>query len=101
MARVDLREGPGEWPFRAKELSNGLRVVVVPLPHLQRAHVGLYVRVGSRFESEATNGISHFLEHMLYRGTPRLTTAHEVNHAFESLGGYLFASTQADFGVFS
>jgi predicted Zn-dependent peptidase len=97
----DLREGPGERPFRAKELSNGLRVVVVPAPHLSRAHVGLYVRVGSRFEDEATNGISHFLEHMLYRGTPKLATAHEVNHAFESLGGYLYASTQADFGVFS
>jgi predicted Zn-dependent peptidase len=59
------------------------------------------VRVGSRFETPATNGLSHFLEHMLYRGTPTLTTAHDVNHAFESLGGYLYAATQTDFGVFS
>ncbi len=38
---------------------------------------------------------------MLYRGTPRLRTAHDVNHAFESLGGYLYASTQVDYAVFS
>jgi predicted Zn-dependent peptidase len=59
------------------------------------------VRVGSRFETPATNGLSHFLEHMLYRGTPTLQTSHDVNHAFESLGGYLYAATQTDFGVFS
>ena len=59
------------------------------------------MRVGSRFETEERNGLSHFLEHMLYRGTPRLATAHDVNHAFESLGGYLYASTQVDYAVFS
>lgn len=87
--------------FREATLANGLRVVVAPQPQLHRAHVALYVRVGSRFETKATNGLSHFLEHMLYRGTPSLQTAHEVNHAFESLGGYLYAATQTDFGVFS
>jgi len=91
----------GERPFRVTTLGNGLRVVVAPQPQLHRAHVALYVRVGSRFETPATNGLSHFLEHMLYRGTPTLKTAHDVNHAFESLGGYLYAATQTDFGVFS
>jgi predicted Zn-dependent peptidase len=59
------------------------------------------VRVGSRFETAKQNGLSHFLEHMMYRGTPKLPHAHEVNLAFESLGGYLYAATQVDFGVFS
>jgi predicted Zn-dependent peptidase len=86
---------------RRTTLANGLEVVVAPQPQLHRAHVALYVRVGSRFESAATNGLSHFLEHMLYRGTPRLPHAHDVNLAFESLGGYLYAATQVDFGVFS
>jgi predicted Zn-dependent peptidase len=85
----------------SRVLQNGLRVLVVPQPHLSRAHVGFYARTGSRFETEATNGISHFTEHMLYRGTPSLPTAHAVNDAFESLGGYLYAATQVDFGVFS
>jgi predicted Zn-dependent peptidase len=63
--------------------------------------MALYVRVGSRFETKKTNGVSHFLEHMLYRGTDTLTSAHEVNLAFERLGGYLYAATHTDFGVFS
>jgi predicted Zn-dependent peptidase len=86
---------------RFETLSNGLRVVVAPQPALHRAHVALYVRVGSRFETPKQNGISHFLEHMLYRGTPRLPRAHDVNLAVESLGGYLYAATQVDFGVYS
>ncbi|MDB4944838.1 MAG: Peptidase, family [Labilithrix sp.] len=88
-------------PARVGTLSNGLRVVVTPQPQLHRAHVALYVRVGSRFEEPRTNGLSHFLEHMLYRGTPRFASAHEVNREFEGLGGFLYAATQTDSGVFS
>jgi predicted Zn-dependent peptidase len=98
---VREREQPGERPYRTTTLDNGLRVVAVPMPNMHRAHVAFYLRVGSRYETAETNGISHFLEHMLYRGTPRLASAHEVNYAFEALGGYLYACTQADFGVFS
>jgi predicted Zn-dependent peptidase len=88
-------------PYRLETLPNGLRVVATAQPQLHRAHVALYVRVGSRFEDEKTNGLSHFLEHMIYRGTSSLPSAHAVNYAFESLGGYLYAATQTDFGVFS
>jgi predicted Zn-dependent peptidase len=91
----------GAREFRRETLDNGLTVVVAPQPQLHRAHVALYVRVGSRFETARQNGLSHFLEHMLYRGTPSLPRAHDVNLAFESLGGYLYAATQVDFGVFS
>lgn len=91
----------GAAAARFHTLGNGLPVVVAPQPSLHRAHVALYVRVGSRFETAKQNGLSHFLEHMLYRGTPRLPHAHDVNLAFESLGGYLYAATQVDFGVFS
>jgi predicted Zn-dependent peptidase len=87
--------------FQTETLTNGLRVVAVPQRELHRAHVALYVRVGSRFETKETNGISHFLEHMIYRGTSTLPSAHLVNLAFERLGGYLYAATQSDFGVFS
>jgi predicted Zn-dependent peptidase len=86
---------------RTTTLANGLRVVLAPQPHLQRAHVALWVRVGSRFETKQNNGISHFLEHMIYRGTRRVPNAHAVNLAFERLGGSLFASTQVDHGIFS
>jgi predicted Zn-dependent peptidase len=88
-------------PHRSERLSNGLRILVAPQTQLHRAHVALWARVGSRFEKKQTNGISHFLEHMIYRGTPRIPSAHAVNLAFESLGGSLFASTQVDHGIFS
>jgi predicted Zn-dependent peptidase len=88
-------------PYRTEALSNGLRVVVAPQGQLHRAHVALWARVGSRFETHDTNGISHFLEHMIYRGTHRIPSAHAVNLAFERLGGSLFASTQVDHGIFS
>lgn len=86
--------------FVSRTLPSGLRVVVIPQPS-RRAHVAAYLRVGSRYETPKSNGLSHFLEHMLYRGTPSLRTAHEVNLAFESLGGSLYAATHVDFGVFS
>ncbi len=96
-----VRKSRDPIPFDTFTLSNGLRVVVVPQPALHRAHAALYVRVGSRFEAHETNGLSHFLEHMLYRGTSKRPSAHEVNLAFEQLGGYLYAATHSDFGVFS
>jgi len=79
----------------------GLEVVHLATPGRRRAHVALHVRIGSRFETPASNGISHFLEHMMYRGTEGLPTAHDVNAAFERLGGMLYAHTQVDAGLFS
>ncbi len=87
--------------FEVRKHARGGSVVVVPQPHLHRAHLGLYVRTGSRFESLERSGISHFLEHMLYRGTARLKDAHDVNLAFERLGGSLYAATQVDWAVYS
>ncbi|HEY8089108.1 MAG TPA: pitrilysin family protein [Polyangiaceae bacterium] len=88
-------------PFELATLANGLPVVVAPLPALHRVHVALWARVGSRYETPADSGISHFLEHMIYRGTRRVPSAHAVNLAFERLGGSLYASTQVDHGIFS
>jgi predicted Zn-dependent peptidase len=71
----------------------------VPVPHAHVAAVAVHVRVGSRFERAPENGISHFLEHMLHRGTPNHPSAHEQALAFERLGGTLSASTTVDHGV--
>ncbi len=87
--------------FRSIEhrLSNGLGVVLVPRPALHQASLALFLRVGSRFENAQTNGVSHFLEHMLYRGTASLPNAHAQALAFEGLGGTLYAATAADHGL--
>ena len=60
---------------------------------MHRASVAVYFRAGSRFETPQDNGISHFLEHMIFRGTLKRPTTYAVNHAVESLGGVLFAAT--------
>lgn len=81
-------------------LDNGLPVVSVELPHLHNSLLSVYVRVGSRFEAPEDNGLSHFLEHMLFRGTSRLPSAYLLNHAVEQLGGTLYAETRRDASLY-
>jgi predicted Zn-dependent peptidase len=80
-----------------RTLANGLRVVVVPQPHLSGATLAVFVKVGPRYERRERSGISHFLEHMLFRGTRRFATTYELSFASESLGGMIEAATYADF----
>lgn len=81
------------------QLPNGLVALVVPMPAVHRVVLDAHVRVGPRFETEEQTGISHFLEHMLYRGTPSRPSAHEQAFAFERLGGSLGAATYIDHGT--
>ena len=90
---VSLRELPTE----SATLGSGLQVRLVPLTHLQSATISFFVRVGSRYETAETNGLSHFLEHMLYRGTEPHPAAQELSLAIERLGGTLDATTHVDF----
>jgi predicted Zn-dependent peptidase len=76
---------------------NGLRIVVVPQAHLQGATLSVFVKAGPRYEARAVNGVSHFLEHMLFRGTARFANAYELSLSAEQLGGTLEAATYADF----
>jgi predicted Zn-dependent peptidase len=77
-------------------LGDGATCVIVPLPHLHRAHVSVFFAAGSRYETPADNGLAHFVEHMLFRGTERFETSLDLNRAIESLGGTLEASTGPD-----
>lgn len=86
---------------QSRDLSNGLTVAAVNLPALHRAVITAEIRVGSVYESADQNGISHFLEHMLFRGTPAHPSAHQLAARFEALGGTLEASTSEDYGTLS
>lgn len=77
-----------------------MRVVVVPLRHLKTASVAVYVGTGARHESPRTNGTSHFLEHMLFRGTAQHPTTRELTTAIETLGATLNAATHVDTTVY-
>ena len=81
-------------------LDNGLAVTTVALPHLHTAVCALFVKVGARFESPDDNGLSHFVEHMLFRGTERYPTSLELNTAVERLGSTLHAETGRDYTLF-
>jgi predicted Zn-dependent peptidase len=71
---------------------NGVTVATASMAHMASVSVGLWVGVGGRFESIECHGASHFIEHMLFKGTGR-RTAHEISQAVEGVGGYLNAFT--------
>jgi predicted Zn-dependent peptidase len=74
-------------------LSNGLRVVTTQLPTAQSAAVAYFAGIGSRGEDPRTNGLSHYLEHMLFKGTTNRPTAPLISQAIEGAGGNLNAYT--------
>lgn len=78
-------------------LDNGLELVCAPMPAVRSVSMGLYVRVGSRYETAAEAGISHFLEHMLFKGCEGWPTARAIANEIEGRGGYLNASTGPEF----
>ncbi len=83
-------------PQTIDTLPNGLRVMVISLPHLHTGAAQLMVRAGSRYEDEATAGLSHFVEHMIYRGSAAYPTTFALNRAFERRGGGLYAETSRE-----
>ncbi len=92
---------PVDPQVESTTLDNGLRVTTVALPHLHTATVSAFIKVGSRFEGPADNGLSHFVEHMLFRGTDRFPTSLALNTAIERLGSTLNAETGRDYTLLS
>lgn len=85
--------------FKKKKLANGLAVIGEVNKSAKSAAVGFFVKTGSRDESKQINGASHFLEHMLFKGTERLS-AFEVNEAFDRTGAQFNAFTSEENTVF-
>lgn len=76
-------------------LDNGLRVVTHRMPELETVSLGLWVHAGTRSEGPEEHGISHFLEHMAFKGTPS-RTARQIAEEIESVGGELNAATSLE-----
>lgn len=83
-----------------RRLGNGLRLVTIHRPHIHSVVITVMVHVGSRHETRASNGLSHLLEHMLFRGTARHPSAADFNEAVEAFGASLNAATHGDFTSF-
>ncbi|MBN1206111.1 MAG: insulinase family protein, partial [Myxococcaceae bacterium] len=86
-------------PYR-DVLPSGLRVVTIETPHLHTALLAVYVRTGSRHETAANNGVSHFLEHLFFRGSESWPDTVKMNAAVEEVGGNLNGVTTRDHGYY-
>ena len=91
--------GPGMSGIRRTRLGSGLRVVTEALPELRSVTLGAWVGSGARDEQGAEWGASHFLEHLLFKGTDR-RSAREIAEAIESVGGEMNAFTAHEQTVF-
>jgi predicted Zn-dependent peptidase len=85
---------------RKTTLDNGLRIVTTSMPHTRSVGVGIFTGVGSRYERETERGISHFIEHMMFKGTERRPTAQQIAEAIEGLGGVMNASTDNEATIY-
>ncbi|MBN2186342.1 MAG: insulinase family protein [Dehalococcoidia bacterium] len=81
-------------------LDNGLRVIISPMPHSRSVCLAVLVGTGSCYESQREAGISHFAEHLYFKGTQRRPTAKEISQDIEGVGGIINASTDKEVTIF-
>src|SRR5580698_10179294 len=81
-------------------LANGLRVITEAMPHVRSVSVGIWIGSGSRRETAEQNGLSHFIEHMLFKGTSK-RSAEDIARSVDSIGGNLDALTAKELVCFN
>ena len=86
--------------YQKTTLDNGLRVLTAAMPHTRSVSIGIFIGIGSRYEAEAEAGISHFVEHLLFKGTPSRPTAREIATAIEGVVGILNGGTDKELTLY-
>lgn len=86
--------------YNRTTLPNGLRILTAAMPHTHSVSLSLYVGTGSRYERDEEAGVSHFLEHLLFKGTERWPTAKEVAETVDGVGGLLNGGTDREYTVY-
>jgi predicted Zn-dependent peptidase len=81
-------------------LENGLRVLVLPVPHARSVALSAYVAAGSRFEQDAEAGLSHFVEHLAFKGTERRPRPQDIAIEIDSVGGSINAATEREYTLY-
>jgi len=89
------KQRPMLLPVEVVTLTNGVRLVMAPLPQVESVSLGIWAGVGGRHETDKLSGISHFIEHLLFKGT-RHYSCRAISQAIEGRGGYLNAFTQEE-----
>ena len=86
--------------YQRTTLPNGLRILTAPMPHTHSVSLSLYVGTGSRYERDEEAGVSHFLEHLLFKGTERWPTAKDVAETVDGVGGLMNGGTDREYTVY-
>lgn len=85
--------------YQYRTLKNGIRVVAEKIDYLKSISIGIWIGNGSRYENRDENGISHFIEHMLFKGTLN-RSASQIAHEIDSVGGQIDAFTSREYTCF-
>ena len=83
--------------FNKKTLKNGLRIITVPMKDTETATVMVLVEAGSNYENKSINGLSHFLEHMCFKGTIKRPSLAQINYELDALGSRSNAFTSNEY----
>jgi predicted Zn-dependent peptidase len=86
--------------YHKEILANGLRVITAPMPHTRSVSIGFFIGAGSRYESNKEAGISHFIEHLCFKGTTDRPSAAEVCTVIEGVGGMINAGTDKELTIY-
>jgi len=86
--------------FEKIKLPNKVRLILVPDKNVNSVTVLGLVRIGSRYETEKNNGVSHFLEHMVFKGTKKRKTQTEIAEVLDKIGGHYNAFTSKEYTGF-
>ena len=86
--------------YQKTVLPNGLRVITAPMPHTRSVAVSIFVGAGSRYETDTQAGLSHFVEHLCFKGTERRPTPQEISEVIDSVGGVMNAATDRELTVY-
>lgn len=87
--------------YERTTLHNGLRLLTAPMPGMRSASIAFSFSVGSRYEHTSIAGVSHFIEHMLFKGSQHYPTARRISEAIEGVGGTFNASTGKELTVYT
>jgi len=82
--------------FKKETLANGVRIVTEEIPYVRSVSIGIWVGAGSRDEDENNNGVAHFIEHMMFKGTAK-RTAKDIAETLDAVGGQLNAFTSKEY----
>jgi len=86
--------------YQKTTLNNRLRIITSTMPHTRSVCISIFIGTGSRYETNPEAGISHFIEHLLFKGTQKRATAREISAAIESTGGILNGGTDKELTLY-